>query len=253
MSRYSKARHSKKPKNHFRILSIFFLLLCVSCIIYISYVYAEAERNRNIYYNISNIVDNGIKSNAQKVIDLKKENEDIIGWIKIEDTIIDYPILQTNDNNFYLKHNYKKEKSKYGSIYAKSNCNIKDNNSNIIIYGHNLKDDQMFNCLLKYQKKEFYDTHQQINISTENEENIYTIVSVFKSRVFYQDEKNVFKYYNYTRFDNEEEYNNYIMNCKKIELYNTGVSAQYGEQIITLVTCEYSQVNGRMVVIAKKT
>ena len=78
------------------------------------------------------------------------------------------------------------------------------------------------------------------------------IVSVFKSRVFYQDEENVFKYYNYTKFENEQEYNTFIENCKKIQLYDTKVSAKYGEQLITLITCEYSQENGRMVVVAKK-
>ena len=134
----------------------------------------------------------------------------------------------------------------------KNECNILNNNSNLIVYGHNMKDNQMFNSLLKYEDKNFYDNHKTIKISTNNEENEYSIVSVFKSRIFYQDETNVFRYYNYINFDNEQTYNEYIENCKKIQLYDTGISANYGEQLITLITCEYSQENGRMVLVAKK-
>ena len=70
--------------------------------------------------------------------------------------------------------------------------------------------------------------------------------------MFYQDEKNVFRFYRYYDFENENKYNEYISNCKKIQLYDIGKTANYGEQLITLVTCEYSQENGRMVVVAKK-
>ena len=259
MSRYDKGKHSKKSVLAFKILAIIFVVLFIIGICYIIFNFINSNKNKEVYKNISNTSqrDNDIPikdvtENMQKVINLKQENEDIIGWIQIENTIIDYPILQATDNNYYLTHNYKKENSKYGSIFAKSECNIQDNNSNVIIYGHNMKDEQMFNTLLKYEDKDFYNEHKEIKVATENEESKYNIVSVFKSRVFYQDEKDVFRYYNYTKFENEKEYNTYIENCKKIQLYDTGVSAEYGEQLITLITCEYSQENGRMVVVAKK-
>ena len=190
--------------------------------------------------------------NVQKVINLKNENEDIKGWIQIEDTIVDYPILQTTDNDYYLTHNYKKEKSKYGSIYLNKKSDISNKFSNVIIYGHNMKDEQMFNTLLKYENKEFYNSHKTIKITTENKEYECSIICAFKSRIFYQDEENVFRYYKYTEFENEEKYNEYIKNCKEIQLYDTGISAQYGEQLITVITCEYSQENGRMVIVAKR-
>lgn len=259
MSKYNNGKHSKKCVLAFKILTIVFIVLFIIGIFYIIFNFINSNKNREIYNNINNtneidnnILNKDITENMQKVINLKQENQDIIGWIQIDNTIIDYPLLQTTDNSYYLTHNYKKEKSKYGSIYAKNESNIQDNSSNIIIYGHNMKDEQMFNNLLKYEDKNFYNEHKEIKIATENEENIYSIVSVFKSRVFYQDEKNVFRYYNYTKFENEEEYNTFIDNCKKIQLYDTGISAKYGEQLITLITCEYSQENGRMVVVAKK-
>lgn len=259
MSRYDKGKHSKKSVLAFKILAIIFVVLFIIGICYIIFNFINSNKNKEIYNNINNtneiyndISNKYVSENMQKVINLKQENEDIIGWIQIENTIIDYPLLQTTDNSYYLTHNYKKEKSKYGSIYAKSECNIQDNNSNVIIYGHNMKDEQMFNTLLKYEDKDFYNEHKEIKVTTENEESKYNIVSIFKSRVFYQDEKDVFRYYNYTKFENEKEYNTYIENCKKIQLYDTGVSAKYGEQLITLITCEYSQENGRMVIVAKK-
>lgn len=259
MSKYDKGKHSKKSVLKFRILTFFFTILFIVGIIYIIFSCINSNKNKSLYKNIEitskkddDIHSKVITKNMQKVINLKQENKDIISWIQIENTIIDYPVLQTTDNNYYLTHNYKNEKSKYGSIFIKNECDIKNNNSNVIIYGHNMKDEQMFNTLLKYKDKNFYDEHKEITLSTESDQSKYLIVSVFKSRVFYQDEENVFKYYNYTKFENEQEYNTFIENCKKIQLYDTKVSAKYGEQLITLITCEYSQENGRMVVVAKK-
>lgn len=249
-------KHNKKAKKKYVILLIIFVMIGISCVGVLLYSSKGSNSNKLIYEEISvedtKIIDNEVTENIAKVRQLKDINTDVIGWIKIDDTIIDYPILQTTDNEYYLKHNYKKEQSKYGSIYLKDVCNIQDNNSNLIIYGHNMKDEQMFNNLLNYNDKNFYNNHKTITIATEIEENKYEIVSAFKSRVFYQDEGNVFRFYNYTNFKNEKHYNEFIDNCKKIQLYDTGTSAEYGEQLITLITCEYSQENGRMVVVAKK-
>ena len=110
----------------------------------------------------------------------------------------------------------------------------------------------MFNTLLDYINESFYKEHKTIKIATEKEESNYSIVAAFKSRIFYQNEENVFRYYNYTKFNNEDDYNDFLENFKKMQLYDTGVSAEYGEQLITLITCEYSQENGRMIIVAKK-
>lgn len=214
-------------------------------------------KNKKLYDNIvedkttadlANIND----SFMEKVKELQQENTDVKGWIRIENTNINYPLLQTTDNDYYLTHNYKKENSSYGSIFINHKSNIKDNNSNTIIYGHNMKNNQMFTDLLKYEDKQFYEEHPTIKIVTDENEEEYEIIYTFKSRVFYQDEKNVFRYYQYYNFENENKYNEYINNCKEIQLYDTGKTATYGERLITLITCEYSQENGRMVIVAKK-
>lgn len=244
----------------FTVADVILLIIFIVGITYITQYYKLSNNNKQIYNDIAtNITDNevisdGVPENVQKVITLKQENKDVVGWIQIDNTIINYPIMQSTDKDkdYYLTHNYKNEYSKYGSIYLYKDSNITDVNSNVIIYGHNMKDEQMFNTLLKYENQDFYNEHKTIKIATEQEESVYEVVSVFKSRVFYQDEKDVFRYYNYTNFESPETYNTYINNCKKIQLYDTGVSAEYGEQLITLITCEYSQENGRMVVVAKK-
>ncbi len=187
-----------------------------------------------------------------KVEELKNINEDTRGWIEIKDSPINYPLLQGTDNEYYLKHDYKKESNKHGSIYLKAGCDINDVNSNLIIYGHNLNDNEMFNNVLKYTDKTYYETHKIINITTENEEREYEVIAAFKSRVFYEKEENVFRYYNYLNFKDKVEYDDYLSNVRKLQLYDTGIEANYGEQLVTLITCEYSVENGRMVVVAKR-
>lgn len=250
----SKRRENRKKKKYFKILSLIFLIIAICALGYYLYNLYLSNKNKSIYKEISYTENETsyVTVNMQKVANLKKENSDVIGWIQIEDTLIDYPILQASDNNYYLRRNYNKEKSKYGSIFTKNECSIYDNNSNLILYGHNMKDGQMFNNLLKYENIDFYNNHKTIKISTDKEENEYNIVTVFKSRVFYQDETDVFRYYNYINFDSSDKYNEFIRNCKELQLYDTGVSAKYGEKLITLITCEYSQENGRLIVVAKK-
>lgn len=256
MRNYDKAKRRKKrkTKKYFKILAIIFLVVAIGALTYCLYNFYLSNKNKSIYKEISytETKEPHITVNMQKVANLKEENGEVIGWIQIEDTLIDYPILQASDNSYYLRRNYKKEKSRHGSIFTKNECSIYDNNSNLILYGHNMKDKQMFNNLLKYEDFDFYKNHNTIKISTDKEENEYKIVTVFKSRVFYQDEKDVFRYYNYTNFDSSDKYNEFIRNCKELQLYDTGVSAEYGEKLITLITCEYSQENGRLVVVAKK-
>lgn len=250
-------RRRKTNSKYKKILLVILFILLICAICYIIYNCINANKNKSLYNDIipDKATDDLSKVTSEfteKVKELQKENTDIKGWVRIEDTNINYPLLQTDNNDYYLTHNYKKEKSSYGSIFINNNCDIKDDNANVIIYGHDMKDNQMFKDLIKYQDKDFYEQHHIIKIATEKNENNYEIISAFKSRVFYQDETNVFRFYQYYNFDNENKYNEYISNCKKIQLYDTGKTATYGEQLITLITCEYSQENGRMVVVAKK-
>lgn len=195
---------------------------------------------------------NKLTERMLKVKKLQEENEDIVGWIEIEDTNINYPVLQGDDNEYYLTHNYKKEKSQKGSIFLTKDYDWSLPSDNLLIYGHNIMNGLMFQDLLKYSDEEFYESHPVIRFTTENEDMEFEIFSVFKSRVFYKSEKNVFRYYDFVNADTEEEYNEFVEKAKKSSLFDNDITAKYGEQLITLVTCSYHTEDGRFVVIGKE-
>lgn len=187
-----------------------------------------------------------------QVKELQGQNPDIIGWLEIENTNINYPVLQGTDNSYYMTHNYKKENSKNGSIFldAKYNWNIPSNN--FLIYGHNLENGMMFQELLKYEKESFYQEHPIIRFTTTEEDAKYEIVSVFKSRVYYKSEKNVFRYYYFINSQSEEKYNQFVKNAKNASIYSIDVTANYGDQLITLSTCSYHLEDGRFAIVGRK-
>ena len=252
-----KAKRVKKSKKKYILIPLIILLIVL--LSYLFYNFYINSRDKNLQNElINNISTNVLEEDAQnEVIDtvkeLQNENADVKAWIKINDTNINYPVVQTNDNDYYLYRNYRKENSNYGSIFIDKNSDIENTNSNIIMYVHNMKDGSMFGDLLKYEDEEYYNNHKYIEFVTNTNSSTYEIIAVFKFRIFYKNEKDVFRYYYYTDLDTEEDYNYYIDNCKQLSLYDTGVNAEYGEQIITLITCEYSSENGRMVVVAKKS
>ena len=180
------------------------------------------------------------------------QNNDMVGWIKIEDTKINYPVMQSKDNpNFYLKHGFDKAYTDYGCPYIQENCDVDIPSDNLIIYGHNMKDGSMFSGLMKYTDKSFWESHKTISFDTLTEKCDYEIIAAFKT-VVYTDSPESFKYYQFINADTGDEFNAYITKCKELALYDTGVTAEYGDKLITLSTCEYSRNNGRMVVVAKK-
>lgn len=184
--------------------------------------------------------------------EVQKINSDIVAWLKIDGTVINYPVLQGEDNDYYLYKNYKKDYSRYGSVFVDYRYDFEKGNQNFLVYGHNNNDDMMFNDLLKYNGKEFLDEHSKINLITSKENSTYKIISVFKSKVYGKDETNVFKYYNYIDLSNEETFEEFSQNIKNKSLYNIEYELEYGDELLTLSTCEYSVPNGRFVVVAVK-
>lgn len=184
-----------------------------------------------------------------KYQELYLQNEDMVGWISIAGTTINYPVMQSRNNpNFYLKHNFEKDYSDLGTPYVQENCDIAESD-NLVIYGHHIKGGKMFGALEDYKSKSFYEEHKTIQFDTLTEQTEYEIVAVFKT-VAYSSEG--FRYYDFVDAENEEEFNSYVGKCKELALYDTGVTAEYGDRLITLSTCEYSAQNGRLVVVAKK-
>ncbi|MCM1285719.1 MAG: class B sortase [Acetobacter sp.] len=186
-----------------------------------------------------NETDNGVET-------LIAENSDCIGWLIISGTKIDYPVMQTKDNpQYYLRRNFNKQYSYLGTPFMDAKCDMNYDN-NLIIYGHNMKDGKMFADLLKYRDKEYCESHSIINFITPNGVQEYEVIAVCKV-------KSDDEWYGYTCQKDTESFNNLISHIKDKSLYQTDKSVEYGDCFITLSTCEYSQNNGRFILIAKRS
>ena len=183
----------------------------------------------------------------EKYRPLFEQNNDLVGWIHIEGTGIDYPVMQSPSNpDYYLKHSFEKTWSDYGVPYVDAGCTVGVSN-NLIIYGHNMKNGTMFHDLVKYTDKGFYEDHPVIVFDTVDHPGQYRVIAAFR----YNTNKETFVYNEHTDM-NEAEFAEYVENCRTRSIYDTGVTAEFGDQLITLSTCEYTYTNGRFVVVAKK-
>ena len=179
------------------------------------------------------------------------KNKKLIGWLKIDDTNIDYPVMQTTDNEYYQNHNLNQEYDKNGSIFMDKDCDVKKPSTNYILYGHHMKSGRMFGTLDKYESEKYYKEHKYIQFDTIYEKGLYQVMYVFRSRVYNEDDV-VFKYYRFIDANSEQEFDSYMQEMAGISFYDTGVTAVYGDQLLTLSTCDYQEKDGRFVVVAKR-
>ena len=180
-------------------------------------------------------------------------NNDLVGWINIPGTNIDYPVMQTpTRKDYYLYRNFDKEWSSWGSIYVREECDVFGPSDNVVIYGHRMKDKTMFYQLENnYTKKSFWQDHQYFTFDTLYEHHTYQIIAAFNVDVTAND---FFAYHLYNDFANEEEFNQFMATVHSMQLYDTGLTAEYGDQLLTLSTCRNNTYyyNQRFVVVAKR-
>lgn len=245
-------------------------LVAVFCFGYFGIYYYFNARTSMDYETLASLKGSDVLANAPKaneislhktgfqlpdVLDeyktLYEKNKKLIGWLEIDDTIIDYPVMQTGDNEYYLDHNFNQEYDKNGSLFLDYNCNVYPRSTNMIIYGHHMKSGQMFGQLQKYAKESYGEKHSIIRFDSIYEEAEYQVMYVFRSQVYNEDEF-VFKYYQFIDANSEEEFNSYMEEMAGLSLYDTGVTASYGDSLLTLSTCDNSQTDGRFVVVAKR-
>lgn len=242
-------------------------LIAIFCIGYVVFYYYLYEKNSNEYEHLASLktetIDEKVHINYTKeegpkeLVVLEKykklfsQNKSLIGWIKIADTNIDYPVMQTINNEYYLNHNYNQEYDKNGSIFLDKDCDITNPGANMIIYGHHMSSGKMFGKLDLYSNKSYYEEHPLIQFDTIYEEGTYRVMYVFRSRIYNEDEI-VFKYYQFFDASTPEEFDSNMNAMAELSLYDTGVTATYGDKLITLSTCDYSEQDGRFVVVAKK-
>lgn len=179
---------------------------------------------------------------------LYTQNSDLAGWIQIDGTNINYPVMQSkHDPDFYLKHNFEKADSPHGCPYVQANCDLQTPSDNILVYGHNMKDGTMFSDLLQYKRESFWQQHRIIRFDTLTAQAEYTVMAVFRGEA-----EDLFAYYQCTDAETPQEFAAYVDACKNVALYETGVTAAYGDKLLTLSTCDDSGKNSRVVVVAKR-
>ena len=179
---------------------------------------------------------------------LYEMNDDLVGWISIPGTRVDYPVMQTPDHtDYYLKRNFNQDHSEHGCIYIREACDIMEPSDNITIYGHNMLDGSMFAALHDYIDQETWEKNPLILFDNLYEYHTYEIFAVFKTTASMG---KGFSYHQMVDAESEEAFNDFIATCKDLSFYDTGITPVYGEKVICLSTCEYTLTNGRLVVAA---
>lgn len=231
--------------------------------------YKESNKQAALYGELAELVDAAAQTDAAtepaeqipyseekmllpELAELYQQNGDLVGWISIADTNINYPVMQSvNEPNFYLKHGFDKEYSDYGCPYVQEDCDVQEPSDNLVIYGHHMSNGSMFAHLEKFKSKDFWSEHRMITFNTLTDKQEYEIVAVFRT-VVHTDSPEAFKFYRFIDAESANEFDDFIAKCKELSFYDTGVTAEYGDKLITLSTCEYSRNNSRLVVVAKR-
>lgn len=178
-------------------------------------------------------------------------NPQIKGWIAIPDTSISFPLLQGEDNDYYLKHDIYGQANRYGSIFVDCDADLYGSESNLIIYGHHMRDGSMFGGLKAYREESYYREHPSFFLYLPEEEREYEIIAVLHNDIFSR-EQEPFQYYDYAHILNEEMFAEYYRGIKEYALYDTGVSASYGDELVTLCTCDYGGREQRLLVVGRR-
>lgn len=182
---------------------------------------------------------------------LYKNNVNFNGWLKIDGTNVDYPVMWGPDNKYYLSHDMEHKFDKNGMLIMDTCCSEQYKSPQLIIYGHNVQSGRMFGELLNYKDQAYYKYHPSITYDSLFESNKYEIVAVVVASMEQKDDQEAF--YHFTHFIDESEYDTYITEMKNQSLYETECKPEYGDELIALVTCEYTKSDGRLIVLAANT
>ncbi len=178
---------------------------------------------------------------------LKEKNPDCIGWVSVPGTGIDFPVMQNGD--FYLRHDFEGNYSDYGLPFLDERCSL-ETSDQLIIYGHHMNDGSMFSALLNYADRDYCTAHPEILLETERGAESYLVAAVVREKGSYgPGEWSLFDQINMS----VDSFNTLVENLNERGLYDTGWELVFGDRLLTLVTCEYSQDNGRLAVVAMKT
>ncbi len=189
----------------------------------------------------------------KKYKDLYKQNKDLAGWLSIGGTVINYPVMQTGKKNpdFYLHNDFDKKESDHGTLFVDARNDIVNRDTNLIIYGHNMRDGTMFGGLKSFMDKDYFEKHQELVFDTIYEKAKYRIAAVCLSKVNYQDD-DTFRYYNFLNAESKEEFQAFLANIQQLTVFDQNIDISYGDELLTLSTCNSYVQDGRLFLIAKK-
>lgn len=251
---------SKRRKKHpirkiiLRLLQIIFLVIIIFSGIEIIKWNGDNQKTQEILEDISqSVIQEEITNEAGEIetvikVDfekLKEMNSDTVAWIKVNNTNVEYPIVQTEDNDYYLTHSFDKSYSKAGWIFADYRNILDGTDRNLIVYGHNRMDGSMFASLEQCLEEDWqaHPENKAIRFMTENEEAIYEIFSIYEV----EDEE----FYIRTDFYDDESYQSFLNVLKRRSYYDFGIEPTAEDKILTLSTCT-NYNNGRIVIHARK-
>lgn len=187
-----------------------------------------------------------------EMAELYEKNNDVVGWIKIPGTKVDYAVVHTPDDpQKYLNLNLEGEWSGFGTIFIEGKCSMDPRSTNLLFHGHNMLNGSMFRTVTEYKNERFFDEHPIIEFSDLYQNKQYEIFAVVRDRIYHNYET-CFKYYEFLDPATEEEFNEGIAYFKEHSLYETGITPVYGDKLITLSTCAYHTEHGRMLVLARE-
>lgn len=230
------------------IIYMILLFVLIYSVIKIFKWYNDKTNNNKIAEQIKSTVIVEDKNEEEYTVDFKKlkeQNNETVAWIKVNNTNVEYPVLRATNNSFYLNHSFDKSKNSAGWIFADYRNKFDGTDKNIIIYGHNMRDDSMFGSLKNILNSAWYDNEENTNITlyTENEKSIYKVFSIYK--IESED------YYIKTEFSNDNEFEKFIETLKKRSIKNFNIDISKEDSILTLSTCANND-KYRVVLHAKK-
>lgn len=182
---------------------------------------------------------------------LFEENPHLFGWIRLPDTVLDYPVMYTPEEpEYYIHRDFDGQGSISGVPFLSDGCY--PGCRNYILYGHNMENGSMFHELLSYADKSYWQAHPSLEFDTLTQEGTYQVFSAFYTEAYPADITNVFRVYDYTDLTKEAVYTDFVQQAVNASLYDTGIIPKYGAELLTLITCAYHTENGRFVVIGAK-
>lgn len=252
-----------------KLVVIISALVLVGCAIYFIYTGIQAQQNKSATNNLSSMVEEnegkdwdeirakypGVNFPAgmqTKFAGLYAKNQDLVGWIKIPGLGIDYPVMKTTDDTYYLKHNFNKQYTPYGCPFLSAANNVKELDQNSVIYGHSMRrDNQMFTPLKAYREIDGFKENPVIEFDTLYHDYYFKVYAVFLSNGEEKDDNGYLFHYNWTNFQNQEDFTNFVQEINSRKLYKTGVDITTTDKLLTLSTCNYDFDSARLVIIGR--